>query len=213
MRSLRQRVGVVSQDPIIFSGTVYENIAHAYASIEFEKVIEAAKRANAHDFITQMKQGYDTHVGESGVLLSGGEKQRIALARTILRNPAILILDEATSALDSESEKLVQDAIDKITENTTTLIIAHRLSTIRNADIILFFDDGHIIERGTHSELMAMQGEYAKMVRLQTLESVENLDAPEKDAPEKAGSGHIEGASGDRNFSYAVEWMQQDDPC
>jgi ATP-binding cassette subfamily B protein len=173
MRTVRRYIGVVSQSPIIFSGTVYDNIAHANRSTAFEKVVEAAKNANAHDFIIKMKEGYDSFTGENGVLLSGGEKQRIALARTFLRDPSILILDEATSALDSESEGLIQDAMRNIVRGKTSLIIAHRLSTIRDADIILFFKDGEIVERGTHDELVAMNGEYAKLVKMQGMESAE----------------------------------------
>jgi ATP-binding cassette subfamily B protein len=167
MRSVRHFVGVVSQSPIIFSGTVYDNIVHAYRDTPIEDVVAAAKKANADEFISKMENGYDSKVGEDGSLLSGGQRQRVALARTILRNPAILILDEATSALDSESEKLVQDAIDRMDKKITKLIIAHRLSTVKDADIILVFRDGAIVERGNHAELMAQKGEYAKLVMMQ----------------------------------------------
>ena len=174
MRSVRLQVGVVSQTPVLFSGTVFDNIVHAYTDTPFEAVIDAARKANAHDFICQLDRGYDTEVGEKGVLLSGGQKQRIALARTILRKPALLVLDEATSALDTESERLVQAAIDHLDQKMTKLIIAHRLSTIRGADLILVFNEGAIVERGTHAELLAKNGYYAELLRYQSL----NADDP-----------------------------------
>lgn len=169
MRTVRHHVGVVSQSPILFTGSVYDNIVHENKGTPMEKVVAAAQKANADAFIRRMEKGYDSDVGEDGGLLSGGQRQRIALARIILRNPAILILDEATSALDSESERLVQDAIDRMDKRITKLVIAHRLSTIRGADIILVFKDGQIIERGNHEELMAKNGEYAKLVSLQQM--------------------------------------------
>lgn len=169
MRSVRRYVGVVSQNPVLFSGSIYENIVHAYQDTPFERVVEAAKKANAHEFIVQLAKGYDTEVGEQGVLLSGGQKQRIALARTILREPSILVLDEATSALDSESELLVQRAIDNLANRMTKLVIAHRLSTIRNADVILVFENGSIVERGSHKELVDKNGVYAQLLMYQSL--------------------------------------------
>lgn len=172
MRSARHHIGVVSQDPILFSGSVYDNIVHAYSNTPMESVIEASRKANAHEFICKLPEGYASDVGESGTLLSGGQKQRIALARTIMRNPSILVLDEATSALDSESEKMVQDAIDRLSQQMTTLIIAHRLSTIRNADLILVFKEGEIVEQGTHEELIELHGEYANLLMYQSFGEV-----------------------------------------
>lgn len=170
MRSVRQRIGVVSQSPIIFAGTVYDNIVHAYRDVPKDKVEEAARKANAHDFIMELPKKYDTWVGESGVLLSGGQQQRLSLARTILREPSILILDEATSALDSESEVLVQEAIDRMLGEMTIFIIAHRLSTVQKADEILVFRSGEIVERGNHQKLMSVDGEYARLVRFQAMD-------------------------------------------
>ncbi len=177
MRTVRKHVGVVSQNPVLFSGTIHENIVHAYGDTPFEKVIEAAKMANAHDFIIRLPKGYDTQVGEQGVLLSGGQKQRIALARTILREPKILVLDEATSALDSESEHLVQNAIDNLNIKMTKLVIAHRLSTIRKADIILVFENGQIVEQGSHQELVEQCGVYAGLLAYQSMNPDESADA------------------------------------
>lgn len=172
MRSVRRQIAVVNQDPILFSGTILENIVHAYGDVPQAKVVEAARRAHAHDFILELKDGYDSQCGEGGVLLSGGQRQRIALARAILREPSILVLDEATSALDSVSERLVQGAIEVLTGQVTTVVIAHRLSTIRDADIILVFRDGRIVEKGTHDELAIRDGgEYAELLRHQSMES------------------------------------------
>ncbi|MBN1258082.1 MAG: ABC transporter ATP-binding protein [Planctomycetes bacterium] len=170
MRSVRRRVGVVNQSPILFSGTIYDNIVHAYQDKNMEDVIAAAKKANAHEFIIQQPKGYDTWVGEGGVLLSGGQQQRVSLARTILRQPAILILDEATSALDSESERLVQSALDRMMGQMTTFIIAHRLSTVQKADLILVFEEGRIVETGTHKELIGRGGAYANLVKFQAMD-------------------------------------------
>ena len=167
MRSVRKKIGVVNQSPIIFSGTVYDNIVHAYKNMPMEKVIDAAKKANAYDFILKLENGFDTFIGENGVLLSGGQRQRLTIARTILRNPSILILDEATSAIDSESEILVQEALDKLIGSVTTFIIAHRLSTVRNADIIFVLDQGYLVEQGTHEELMKLNKHYANLVNPQ----------------------------------------------
>ncbi|MCZ8515600.1 ABC transporter ATP-binding protein [Paenibacillus filicis] len=157
---LRRQIAVVLQDNVLFSGTVFENIAYGDPDATEEKVIEAARAANAHEFIMDMEQGYDTIVGERGVRLSGGQKQRIAIARALLKQPRILILDEATSALDAESEELVTEALERLMEDRTTFIIAHRLATVVRADLILVMDRGEIIERGSHAELLAAGGLY-----------------------------------------------------
>nr|UOU03319.1 ATP-binding cassette subfamily B1-1 [Brachionus rubens] len=162
---LRSQFGIVSQEPILFDMTIHENIAYGDNSRECsrEEIIEAAKKANIHDFISKLPQGYDTNCGSKGTQLSGGQKQRIAIARALIRNPKILLLDEATSALDTESEKIVQDALDKAQQGRTCIIIAHRLSTIRDSDVIFVFQNGVVTEKGTHDELMNSNGFYAKL--------------------------------------------------
>ncbi|MCI8829397.1 MAG: ABC transporter ATP-binding protein/permease [Lachnospiraceae bacterium] len=163
LKSLRSNVGVVQQDVYLFSGTVAENIAYGKPGASREEIIEAAKMAGAHDFVMELKDGYDTYVGERGVKLSGGQKQRISIARVFLKNPSILLLDEATSALDNESEYLVSRSLDKLAEGRTTLTIAHRLSTIRNADRILVLSGNHIVEEGNHQFLMEKRGMYYQL--------------------------------------------------
>ncbi len=171
IRDLRGHIGIVSQESILFNASVKENIAFGMPEATMEEIIEAAKIANAHEFIQAMEQGYETNIGERGSKLSGGQRQRISIARAVLKNPSILILDEATSALDTESEKLVQDALDILMKDRTTLIIAHRLSTIRNADEIVVLSKGEIKERGKHSELMDQKGIYFNLCSLQGIHS------------------------------------------
>ncbi|HDC5261149.1 TPA: SAV1866 family putative multidrug efflux ABC transporter [Staphylococcus aureus] len=167
--SLRNQMGLVQQDNILFSDTVKENILLGRPTATDEEVVEAAKMANAHDFIMNLPQGYDTEVGERGVKLSGGQKQRLSIARIFLNNPPILILDEATSALDLESESIIQEALDVLSKDRTTLIVAHRLSTITHADKIVVIENGHIVETGTHRELIAKQGAYEHLYSIQNL--------------------------------------------
>lgn len=164
---LRQHIGIVSQESILFNASIKENIAFGMPEASDEDIIRAAKIANAHDFIMQTEEAYHTNIGERGNKLSGGKKQRISIARAILKNPQILILDEATSALDTESEALVQEALEKLMENRTSLVIAHRLSTIRSADEIIVLSKGEIIERGNHEELMNLKGMYYRLSTLQ----------------------------------------------
>jgi subfamily B ATP-binding cassette protein MsbA len=171
--SLRDFIGIVPQETILFSGTLRDNIAYGDLEADEEAIHKAARAANAHEFIMDFPDGYDTVVGERGVGLSGGQKQRISIARAILKNPKILILDEATSSLDSESEALVQEALEHLMENRTTFIIAHRLSTIKNADKIVVVEKGEIMEMGSHQELLKKQGKYASLYRGQFIEAPE----------------------------------------
>lgn len=168
-KSLRSLIGLVTQDSILFNDSVKSNIGLGKENASEGAIIEAAKIANAHDFIMELPNGYDTNIGDSGNKLSGGQKQRLSIARAVLKNPPIMILDEATSALDTESERLVQDALEKMMKNRTSLVIAHRLSTIQNADTIVVLNKGNIVEMGTHAELMKSQKGYKKLVELQTL--------------------------------------------
>ncbi len=167
LESIRHHMGIVTQESILFNDTIFNNIAFGKEGVSEEAVIEAARIANAHDFITQTEHGYQTMIGERGSKLSGGQRQRISIARAVLKNPPILILDEATSALDSESERLVQDALFNLMKNRTSLIIAHRLSTIQHADEIVVVHEGQIAERGTHHELLQRQGIYWKLSTIQ----------------------------------------------
>ena len=160
LKSLRSNIGVVQQEVYLFSGTVYDNIAYGKKEATRDEVIEAAKRAGAHEFIMELKDGYDTYVGERGVKLSGGQKQRISIARVFLKDPQLIILDEATSALDNESEFEVARSLAKLSEGRTTITIAHRLSSIRNSDRILVLTDQGIVEEGTHESLLQQKGIY-----------------------------------------------------
>jgi ATP-binding cassette subfamily B protein len=165
--SLRQAIGIVPQDTVLFNDTIAYNIAYGKPGSSQEEVELAAKSAQIHDFIMSLPDGYKTTVGERGLKLSGGEKQRVAIARTLLKNPALLIFDEATSALDSETERAIQKELIALAQNRTTLIIAHRLSTVIHAQQILVMDGGKIIEKGTHESLLGLQGRYAEMWRVQ----------------------------------------------
>ena len=165
---LRGLMGIVTQESILFNDTVFNNIAFGMENVSKEAVVEAAKIANAHGFIMEMEQGYDTYIGDRGMNLSGGQRQRLSIARAVLKNPPILILDEATSSLDTESERLVQDALSKVMSQRTSIVIAHRLSTIQHADEIIVMQKGHIIERGKHEELIALNGVYKKLTDLQS---------------------------------------------
>ncbi len=167
LHDLRDLMGNVNQEAILFNDTIYNNIAFGVEKTSMVEVIAAAKVANAHDFIIESENGYDTVIGDRGSKLSGGQRQRLSIARAILKNPPILILDEATSSLDTESERLVQDALENLMKNRTSLIIAHRLSTVRNADLICVFHEGKIVERGTHDELMELKGRYKKLHKMQ----------------------------------------------
>ncbi len=167
LRSLRRNIGIVQQDVYLFAGTVLDNIGYGKLEAREEEIIEAAKKANAHDFIMALPDGYDTDIGQRGVKLSGGQKQRLSIARVFLKNPPVIIFDEATSALDNESEKAIQDSLEKLTDNRTTLVIAHRLSTVRNAQRIIVLTDNGIDEQGTHEELIAVDGIYANLYNMQ----------------------------------------------
>ena len=169
--SLRGLMGIINQESILFNDSIFNNIAFGKPDASSEEVIAAAKVANAHDFILQAENGYQTNIGDRGMKLSGGQKQRISIARSVLHNPEILLMDEATSSLDTESEKLVQDALNNLMKSRTSLIIAHRLSTIQNADLILVLDQGRIAEKGTHSELISQKGIYKRLIDLQKFEN------------------------------------------
>ncbi|XP_057588762.1 phosphatidylcholine translocator ABCB4 isoform X1 [Hippopotamus amphibius kiboko] len=190
VRYLREIIGVVSQEPVLFSTTIAENIRYGRGNVTMDEIKRAVKEANAYDFIMKLPQKFDTLVGERGAQLSGGQKQRIAIARALVRNPKILLLDEATSALDTESEAEVQAALDKAREGRTTIVIAHRLSTIRNADVITGFDGGVVVEQGSHTELMKEEGLYFRLVSMQTLESEVQTEEPKVVlSDEKPGMG------------------------
>jgi ATP-binding cassette, subfamily B, bacterial MsbA len=166
--SLRSLMGIVNQESILFNDTIFNNIAFGKSDATMEQVEAAARIANAHNFIAETDKGYETNIGDRGTKLSGGQRQRICIARAVLNNPPIMLLDEATSALDTESEKLVQDALNNLMKNRTSLIIAHRLSTIQNADIIVVLENGKIVEQGDHQQLLAQNGLYRRLIDMQT---------------------------------------------
>ena len=165
----RNQIGFVQQEPLMFRDTVFNNIAYGSSNPHVEQILAAADIANAHGFISRLPDGYDTLVGERGIGLSGGEKQRLSIARAVMKNPSILIFDEATAAVDSETEHLIQEAIERLIRGRTTLMIAHRLSTRRNANKIVVVDKGEIIECGTPDELMALKGKYYKLIQIQSM--------------------------------------------
>jgi ATP-binding cassette subfamily B protein len=170
--SLRRQIGIVLQTSLLFSDTIKANIAYGRPEAGMDEIIAAAKAAQAHDFIMSFPNGYDTIVGERGVTLSGGQRQRVAIARALLMNPRILILDDSTSSVDTQTEKLIQAALDTLMEGRTTFVIAHRLSTVRRADLILVLDKGRIVERGTHEELLERGGLYKEIHDLQLVDHV-----------------------------------------
>jgi ATP-binding cassette subfamily B (MDR/TAP) protein 1 len=191
LKWLRRNIGLVSQEPILFSGTIVENILLGNPEASMEEVEKAAKLANAYDFIMNQPDGFKTLVGEIGTQLSGGQKQRIAIARAILKNPKILLLDEATSALDTESERLVQNALDNLMQGRTTIIIAHRLSTIRNANVIYVMLNGKIVEQGTHHQLLELNGVYTSLAAQQLADMEEKIIKKERKIQNSISQNHL----------------------
>jgi len=204
--SLRSQIAIVTQETILFDASIRYNIAYGRLDATMEEIEEAARTANAHDFILSMPKGYDTEVGERGGQLSGGQRQRLAIARAILRNAPILILDEATSALDNESEKLVQEALDHLMENRTSIVIAHRLSTIRNADRIIVLHEGRVVEEGTHEELLARSGRYLELIRAEEERAKRpaNDDDREEPAESSANERRSTPISGDEGMIFGA---------
>ncbi|MBN1177074.1 MAG: ATP-binding cassette domain-containing protein, partial [Dehalococcoidales bacterium] len=181
LASLRKNVVAAQQDVFLFSATVKENIAYGAVDANMDEIIEVAKAAYLHDFIQGLPEGYETWVGERGDTLSGGEKQRLSIARTLLVNPSVLILDDSTASVDSETEKLIRQALDKLIKGRTTFIITHRIPIIRNADIILMLQDGEVVERGTHDELIAVNGIYKEVYEEQLLVNKESQEGKVED--------------------------------
>jgi ATP-binding cassette subfamily B protein/subfamily B ATP-binding cassette protein MsbA len=173
LESLRAQISVVSQEPFLFNGTVRENILYGRLDATEAELIEAARAANCHEFISRLPGGYDSHVGERGVKLSVGEKQRVSIARALLKNAPLLILDEATASVDTATERLIQEALERLMANRTSFVIAHRLSTIRDADQILVLRHGRIVERGNHEQLLELNGLYARLARIQNTTFIE----------------------------------------
>jgi ABC-type multidrug transport system ATPase subunit len=195
-RLLRERLGIVFQESFLFRGTIWKNLAYGRPAATIEEGLAAAKAAGAHDFLCRQPAAYETLLGERGAGLSGGEKQRLSIARTLLADPAILVLDEATSSIDAEAEREIQKALAALTRGRTTIAIAHRLSTLRNADRILAFDRGRLVEQGTHAELLAADGLYARLVRIQTQVSRQpTVDALLAGPPEPAEDGSAVGGA------------------
>lgn len=218
IRYLREMIGVVSQEPVLFATTITDNIRYGRPDVTMEEIVQATKESNSFDFIMKLPHKFDTLVGDRGTQLSGGQKQRIAIARALVRNPKILLLDEATSALDAESETIVQAALDKVRLGRTTIIVAHRLSTIRNADVIAGFDKGEIVELGTHSQLMEKHGVYHTLVTMQTFQKVKDSEDLVNEAPSDEKSAAIEPFSqssvykrkSSRGASFASEGKTED---